>query len=87
MSSEELFERCEISGLRGVDESVDESLLLDGADLPATFAGETHAGTGDELPQLRGFFRIDRSGGNGFLVINTVGGDVTQDSASTSSRD
>ncbi|MGZ8649842.1 MAG: FAD-dependent monooxygenase, partial [Solirubrobacteraceae bacterium] len=35
----------------------------------------------DELPQLRGFFRIDRSGGNGFLVINTVGEDVTQDSA------
>jgi 2-polyprenyl-6-methoxyphenol hydroxylase-like FAD-dependent oxidoreductase len=32
-------------------------------------------------PQLRGFFRIDRSGGNGFLVINTVGDDVTQDSA------
>src|SRR4051794_14912063 len=32
-------------------------------------------------PQLRGFFRIDRSGGTGFLVINTVGDDVTQDSA------
>jgi 2-polyprenyl-6-methoxyphenol hydroxylase-like FAD-dependent oxidoreductase len=32
-------------------------------------------------PQLRGFFRIDRTGGNGFLVINTVGEDVTQDSA------
>jgi 2-polyprenyl-6-methoxyphenol hydroxylase-like FAD-dependent oxidoreductase len=32
-------------------------------------------------PQLRGFFRIDRTGGNGFLVINTVGDDVTQDSA------
>ena len=32
-------------------------------------------------PELRGFFRIDRSGGNGFLVINTVGADVTQDSA------
>src|SRR3954451_3916940 len=32
-------------------------------------------------PELRGFFRIDRSGGNGFLVINTVGEDVTQDSA------
>jgi 2-polyprenyl-6-methoxyphenol hydroxylase-like FAD-dependent oxidoreductase len=32
-------------------------------------------------PQLRGFFRIDRSGGKGFLVINTVGDDVTQDSA------
>src|SRR3954451_10397593 len=28
-------------------------------------------------PQLRGFFRIDRSGGTGFLVINTVGADVT----------
>ena len=24
-------------------------------------------------PELRGFFRIDRTGGNGFLVINTVG--------------
>jgi len=28
-------------------------------------------------PQLRGFFRLDRSGGTGFLVINTVGEDVT----------
>ena len=32
-------------------------------------------------PRLRGFFRLDRTGGNGFLVINTVGEDVTQDSA------
>jgi 2-polyprenyl-6-methoxyphenol hydroxylase-like FAD-dependent oxidoreductase len=32
-------------------------------------------------PELRGFFRIDRSGGTGFLVINTVGADVTQDAA------
>jgi 2-polyprenyl-6-methoxyphenol hydroxylase-like FAD-dependent oxidoreductase len=32
-------------------------------------------------PQLRGFFRLDRTGGNGFLVINTVGDDVTQESA------
>src|SRR3954449_3579037 len=32
-------------------------------------------------PQLRGFFRIDRTRGSGFLVINTVGDDVTQDSA------
>ncbi len=28
-----------------------------------------------------GFFRLDRTGGTGFLVINTVGEDVTQDSA------
>ena len=32
-------------------------------------------------PKLRGFFRLDRTGGTGFLVINTVGDDVTQDSA------
>jgi 2-polyprenyl-6-methoxyphenol hydroxylase-like FAD-dependent oxidoreductase len=32
-------------------------------------------------PRLRGFFRLDRTGGKGFLVINTVGEDVTQDSA------
>src|SRR3954449_2273045 len=32
-------------------------------------------------PELRGFFRLDRTGGKGFLVINTVGEDVTQDSA------
>jgi 2-polyprenyl-6-methoxyphenol hydroxylase-like FAD-dependent oxidoreductase len=32
-------------------------------------------------PKLRGFFRLDRSGGTGFLVINTVGEDVTQDAA------
>jgi 2-polyprenyl-6-methoxyphenol hydroxylase-like FAD-dependent oxidoreductase len=32
-------------------------------------------------PKLRGFFRLDRTGGNGFLVINTVGEDVTHDSA------
>jgi 2-polyprenyl-6-methoxyphenol hydroxylase-like FAD-dependent oxidoreductase len=29
-------------------------------------------------PTLRGFFRLDRTGGTGFLVINTVGEDVTQ---------
>ena len=28
-------------------------------------------------PALRGFFRLDRTGGTGFLVINTVGADVT----------
>jgi hypothetical protein len=28
-------------------------------------------------PRLRGFFRLDRSGGKGFLVINSVGEDVT----------
>jgi 2-polyprenyl-6-methoxyphenol hydroxylase-like FAD-dependent oxidoreductase len=28
-------------------------------------------------PRLRGFFRLDRTGGTGFLVINTVGEDVT----------
>jgi 2-polyprenyl-6-methoxyphenol hydroxylase-like FAD-dependent oxidoreductase len=32
-------------------------------------------------PELRGFFRLDRTGGTGFLVINTVGADVTEDSA------
>src|SRR6185295_11446098 len=32
-------------------------------------------------PKLRGFYRLDRAGGKGFLVINTVGEDVTQDSA------
>jgi 2-polyprenyl-6-methoxyphenol hydroxylase-like FAD-dependent oxidoreductase len=32
-------------------------------------------------PRLRGFFRLDRTGGKGFLAINTVGEDVTQDSA------
>jgi 2-polyprenyl-6-methoxyphenol hydroxylase-like FAD-dependent oxidoreductase len=32
-------------------------------------------------PELRGFFRLDRAGGAGFLVINTVGADVAQDSA------
>jgi 2-polyprenyl-6-methoxyphenol hydroxylase-like FAD-dependent oxidoreductase len=32
-------------------------------------------------PRLRGFFRLDRTGGNGFLAINTVGADVTTDAA------
>ena len=32
-------------------------------------------------PMLRGFFRLDRTGGTGFLVINTVGEDVTQPEA------
>jgi 2-polyprenyl-6-methoxyphenol hydroxylase-like FAD-dependent oxidoreductase len=32
-------------------------------------------------PKLRGFFRLDRSGGTGFLVINSVGEDVTKDEA------
>ena len=32
-------------------------------------------------PTLRGFFRLDRTGGTGFLVINTVGEDVTSPEA------
>jgi 2-polyprenyl-6-methoxyphenol hydroxylase-like FAD-dependent oxidoreductase len=32
-------------------------------------------------PTLRGFFRLDRTGGKGFLVVNTVGADVTTDEA------
>jgi 2-polyprenyl-6-methoxyphenol hydroxylase-like FAD-dependent oxidoreductase len=32
-------------------------------------------------PALRGFFRLDRRGGTGFLVINTVGEDVTRPEA------
>src|SRR4051812_1621451 len=32
-------------------------------------------------PKLRGFFRLDRTGGTGFLVINSVGEDVTQPEA------
>jgi 2-polyprenyl-6-methoxyphenol hydroxylase-like FAD-dependent oxidoreductase len=32
-------------------------------------------------PALRGFFRLDRSGGTGFLVVNTVGEDVTTEEA------
>jgi 2-polyprenyl-6-methoxyphenol hydroxylase-like FAD-dependent oxidoreductase len=32
-------------------------------------------------PELRGFFRLDRTGGTGFLVINSVGEDVTTDEA------
>jgi 2-polyprenyl-6-methoxyphenol hydroxylase-like FAD-dependent oxidoreductase len=32
-------------------------------------------------PLLRGFFRLDRTGGTGFLVINTVGEDVTRPEA------
>ena len=31
--------------------------------------------------ELRGFFRLDRSGGTGFLVVNTVGEDVTTEEA------
>jgi len=32
-------------------------------------------------PELRGFFRLDRAGKTGFLVINSVGSDVTTDEA------
>jgi len=32
-------------------------------------------------PELRGFFRLDRAGKTGFLVINSVGADVTTDAA------
>ena len=32
-------------------------------------------------PELRGFFRLDRAGKTGFLVINSVGADVTTDEA------
>jgi 2-polyprenyl-6-methoxyphenol hydroxylase-like FAD-dependent oxidoreductase len=38
-------------------------------------------------PRLRGFFRLDRSGGTGFLVINTVGEDVTRPEAVSVSDD
>jgi 2-polyprenyl-6-methoxyphenol hydroxylase-like FAD-dependent oxidoreductase len=37
-------------------------------------------------PALRGFFRLDRTGGTGFLVINTVGEDVTTREAVTVSE-
>src|SRR5258705_13407917 len=50
LNSEELFERGEHSGLRSVDERVDELLLLGGAHRPASVAGELEARTGDELP-------------------------------------
>jgi hypothetical protein len=46
MGSEEVLERCEVSGLCGVGEGVDEPLLLAGAGLPARFARETQAGAG-----------------------------------------
>jgi 2-polyprenyl-6-methoxyphenol hydroxylase-like FAD-dependent oxidoreductase len=32
-------------------------------------------------PRLRGFFRLDRTGGNGFLAIKTVGSEVTTHAA------
>src|SRR4051794_991192 len=32
-------------------------------------------------PTLRGFFRLNRTGGKGFLVVNTVGADVTTEEA------
>jgi 2-polyprenyl-6-methoxyphenol hydroxylase-like FAD-dependent oxidoreductase len=32
-------------------------------------------------PALRGFFRLNRAGQKGFLAVNTVGADVTQDAA------
>jgi hypothetical protein len=40
------FERGDISSLGGVDERVEESLVLGGADLPASFAGEMEAPCG-----------------------------------------
>jgi 2-polyprenyl-6-methoxyphenol hydroxylase-like FAD-dependent oxidoreductase len=38
-------------------------------------------------PKLRGFFRLDRTGGTGFLVINSVGEDVTKPEAINVSDD
>ena len=51
--SEQLFERCEIAGLRSADEGIEQSLVLSGTDGPAMSAAETAAGTGDELPGVR----------------------------------
>jgi hypothetical protein len=51
--SEQLFERCEISGPRSGDERIEKSLLLGGTDRPAMFAAETAPGTRDELPGVR----------------------------------
>jgi hypothetical protein len=53
IGGEQLLERCELSRPRSGVEGVEQSLLLAGADRPATFGGETAAGTRDELPGVR----------------------------------
>jgi hypothetical protein len=39
-AGEQLFEACDVSGLRSSDEGVEETLLLGGTDRPAMFAGQ-----------------------------------------------
>ena len=52
IGGEQVFEGCDVSGLRSSEERVEETLLLGGADGPAMLAHETPAGTGDELPSV-----------------------------------
>ena len=51
-SSQPLLESDEISGLRGVEECVAESLPFGGCDLRAPSVGEVQAGAGDQLPRV-----------------------------------
>jgi 2-polyprenyl-6-methoxyphenol hydroxylase-like FAD-dependent oxidoreductase len=51
------------------------------ADCAQLLAGRNQGVIYVHNPALRGFFRLDRTGGTGFLVINTVGEDVTRPEA------
>jgi len=51
------------------------------ADCARLLAGRNQGVIYVHNPALRGFMRLDRTGGTGFLVINTVGEDVTRPEA------
>jgi 2-polyprenyl-6-methoxyphenol hydroxylase-like FAD-dependent oxidoreductase len=51
------------------------------ADCTALLSNLHHSVIYVHNPELRGFFRLDRAGKTGFLVINSVGADVTTDAA------
>ena len=53
VGGQQLFQRCQVTGLRGSDKRRDESPLLAATDPSATAAGEMGAGTSDELPGVR----------------------------------
>ena len=68
-------------GMHGYGELSRSITIYFRADCAELIAGRNQGVIYVRNPALRGFFRLDRSGGTGFLVVNTVGEDVTQPEA------
>ncbi len=68
-------------GMEGYGELSRSITIYFNADCAPLLTGRNQGVIYVHNPALRGFFRLDRTGGTGFLVINTVGEDVTQPEA------